>query len=942
MLKTQHNLLYGDNVKPFAIPGENLAKNQIALRNIVAAGYLSGRDNPKAYGKDWEKLVVELRSMMRDPQLRAALGDIEDDVLFSDLTLDVQHENARQLYSSFKQAGPLVKADLPKNFIVPNKPMYRIFEIDDLEEINGFTGYFIIQEKFDGLRIQEHKLDGKVSIYTNRGNDITDKLPECVKFFEKEELKDFILDGEAVLYKDNDPLVRSDTIAFINRKERGDGDIRLHIFDIMHYDGEEVYKEKLEDRLGVMMEHFAAFASDEVSFPNKSNTREADSMEELSKYAEEIMNNPTSEGVVIKDAKSSYIVGRKKNPKWVKWKKFVDLDVIILEKRVNKNDTFSYLMGVGPIELGPKAMELDGKKYMKVGRAGNYGKDLEIGSIIRVKVDDIVGNKEKGFTLNGAKVHEIPEVEEPDRVVTLELLSEGGRKSLGDYKVEALKKSYYVTDGIHGIAKADLEPSYDGLLFHGFDNNLMGKNAWADKEMWVKQLKLGYKKDGGVFFAMVENLLRNRSAQTAEGLYKLCVEEKPDLMHRLFGDKDGLSKMKQRLMKAGPANGIEYSNGKFSWDGETMKKAVSKKGQFEMWFTEEGSLHFIVYHQGKEYVWEIEVGEEDELYDFLGESGKYPAHVIEEASKDGLLDKGTLVIGAQRHGYHEYILTGEDIKSKLHFRYVEAFDDQKMWIAFTGFEMKPAPEDSDEGLVNIYEDKFANDMNIKKFADDMDIKKRNLKADGIVQLAVYRILKSGKQAFTTDDIVDYLEKDYNTFMKKLEEDGILTNEIIESKNVASNKRTYHVPMPQGYKQRVRKQNYDKLIRNLSPRVLGSVLTSPSKKGKITDLNGQEFISIKDYLLGSKFIPFLTPEDEVESYSERRRRKVKTYMTLAYFTNLRNKMLRDLEKNYRKIFEELSRLQIEKPDSYHKRVVSYEKFDIDLPTTIYNLLQQKSK
>ena len=174
----------------------------------------------------------------------------------------------------------------------------------------------------------------------------------------------------------------------------------------------------------------------------------------------------------------------KEKPKWVKWKKFVDLDVIILEKRVNKNDTFSYLMGVGPIELGPKAMELNGKKYMKVGRAGNYGKDLEIGSIIRVKVDDIVGNKEKGFTLNGAKVHEIPEVEEPDRVVTLELLSEGGRKSLGDYKVEALKKSYYVTDGIHGIAKADLEPSYDGLLFHGFDNNLMGKNAWADKEMW--------------------------------------------------------------------------------------------------------------------------------------------------------------------------------------------------------------------------------------------------------------------------------------------------------------------------------------------------------------------------------------------------------------------------------------------------------------------------
>ena len=36
--------------------------------------------------------------------------------------------------------------------------MYRIFEIDDLKELKGFTGEWIVQEKFDGLRIQIHKL----------------------------------------------------------------------------------------------------------------------------------------------------------------------------------------------------------------------------------------------------------------------------------------------------------------------------------------------------------------------------------------------------------------------------------------------------------------------------------------------------------------------------------------------------------------------------------------------------------------------------------------------------------------------------------------------------------------------------------------------------------------------------------------------------------------
>ena len=45
---------------------------------------------------------------------------------------------------------------------------------------------------------------------------------------------------------------------------------------------------------------------------------------------------PTSEGVVIKDATSTYYLGARKNPKWVKWKKFVDLDLLVLDVRKNK------------------------------------------------------------------------------------------------------------------------------------------------------------------------------------------------------------------------------------------------------------------------------------------------------------------------------------------------------------------------------------------------------------------------------------------------------------------------------------------------------------------------------------------------------------------------------------------------------------------------------
>ncbi len=59
----------------------------------------------------------------------------------------------------------------------------------------------------------------------------------------------------------------------------------------------------------------------------------ADNLKDVEEYSKTIMEMPTAEGVVIKDATSTYYVGTKKNPKWIKWKKFVDLDLIVFDKK---------------------------------------------------------------------------------------------------------------------------------------------------------------------------------------------------------------------------------------------------------------------------------------------------------------------------------------------------------------------------------------------------------------------------------------------------------------------------------------------------------------------------------------------------------------------------------------------------------------------------------
>ena len=61
------------------------------------------------------------------------------------------------------------------------------------------------------------------------------------------------------------------------------------------------------------------------------------------------MELPSSEGVVIKDTESTYIIGKQKNAKWIKWKKFVDLDVVVLDSKKTASGLYSYTMGIGPV-----------------------------------------------------------------------------------------------------------------------------------------------------------------------------------------------------------------------------------------------------------------------------------------------------------------------------------------------------------------------------------------------------------------------------------------------------------------------------------------------------------------------------------------------------------------------------------------------------------------
>ena len=603
-------------------------------------------------------------------------------------------------------------------FIVPNKPMYRIFEVKDIEELKGFSGNWYVQEKYDGMRVQLHKIDNKVTIYSYNGKDISSKCKEQVDELKKKEYGDCIFDGELVLFDGDEPLHRADTIAHVFKDKYKDAKLRCHVFDIIRHEAQTLADEELENRMTILFNNYSSKSGEAIAYPSKKDTRQADNLKDIEKYAEEMMEIPTSEGVVIKDSTSTYYIGTKKNPKWIKLKKFVDLDVIVLDKKKTKSNLYSYTVGVGPIDEDMEGQEIDGRKYLNVGKALNTKIAVDVGDIIRVKVDE-VKKKGDGFSLFSAKPIEIPEVEHPDKLVTLELLSQDTKKSL-NYDVEAFTKGVKITDHIHGEANVIIKYDLDGFTIYGYEeDNLMSKNATMDLDMWKQQaIDIMKSKQSDLTVASFQHLKENGD-KTPKELHNFLVKEHKDLYEDVL--ESDVKKLKKWIVLR---DGISEKDGKISADDDKIMqeeeikkediKAVEgeyktppelREGEFKLYAREDDNLTLAIKLKTENMFWTIDIENEEEMFDLFGAAGKYPAEVAKTVTKGKVVDSGKIKLGIQRDGYHEYFLEGNKFETKMHYRVLDV-NGEKMWLAWTGFKQTPADKEGDEGKWNIYEDRY--------------------------------------------------------------------------------------------------------------------------------------------------------------------------------------------------------------------------------------------
>lgn len=210
----------------------------------------------------------------------------------------------------------------------PIKPMLaeNVNDVEDaLLEFGGMTAFEI---KPDGARVQIHKKDGKVEIYSRRLTNVTRSLPEILETMRSEvSAREVIVEGEVIAVGDDGKPLPFQYVMRRFRRVKGieeamtEVPVKLYLFDILYINGSNLidlpYLERRRRLEGLVSSYMII---DQIV------TKEADVAEKFFKSA--IENG--HEGVVAKDLNSPYTPGVR-GRKWLKIKATPEtLDLIIV------------------------------------------------------------------------------------------------------------------------------------------------------------------------------------------------------------------------------------------------------------------------------------------------------------------------------------------------------------------------------------------------------------------------------------------------------------------------------------------------------------------------------------------------------------------------------------------------------------------------------------
>jgi DNA ligase-1 len=208
----------------------------------------------------------------------------------------------------------------------PVAPMLAQTAADVSEALTELTGTLAFEWKMDGARIQAHKRDGEVRIFTRSLNEVTAALPEIVESMRALEAREFALDGEAIVVDAAErPVPFQITMRRFGRKLnveqlRHELPIRGYFFDCLFLDGQALTSLTTQQRF----EALSRTLPSRLQMPRliTSSAVDAQAFYEAALAA-------GHEGVMAKALDAPYQAGNR-DAHWLKIKRAHTLDLVVL------------------------------------------------------------------------------------------------------------------------------------------------------------------------------------------------------------------------------------------------------------------------------------------------------------------------------------------------------------------------------------------------------------------------------------------------------------------------------------------------------------------------------------------------------------------------------------------------------------------------------------
>jgi len=210
----------------------------------------------------------------------------------------------------------------------PVKLMLAQMASDVEEAISEHGGRTAFEYKLDGARVQIHKREDEVRIFSRRLTDVTKSLPDIVKLVQDNvKAKEAILEGEVIAVNGEGSPVPFQHLMRRFRRVHGIEDmtekipVKLYLFDILYLNGESLISAKYTQRRRILVEN-----SGETPLTEQMVT---DNAKEAESFLREALN-AGHEGLVAKKLDSDYTPGIR-GKRWLKVKPVLEpLDLVIV------------------------------------------------------------------------------------------------------------------------------------------------------------------------------------------------------------------------------------------------------------------------------------------------------------------------------------------------------------------------------------------------------------------------------------------------------------------------------------------------------------------------------------------------------------------------------------------------------------------------------------